>query len=113
MIIALAKGTASLFCAKRCRHGCSAPVILLTGEGDRDLALQALAAGAADYLVKGDIDAVDLERSIRYALQQKRHALELEEKVAERTAELEQANTALRETKSKFAPFLKRPKRPA
>jgi signal transduction histidine kinase len=84
------------------RHGCRAPVILLTGNGDRELALQALSAGAADYLVKGEIDAIDLERSIRYALQQKRHAYELEEKVAERTKELEQANEALRESEKKI-----------
>ncbi len=78
--------------------GCKAPIILLTGEGDRDLALQALDAGAADYLVKGEIDAASLERSIRYALQQKQHASDLEEKVAERTAELEQVNAALRQS---------------
>ncbi|MBA3962611.1 MAG: response regulator, partial [Chthoniobacterales bacterium] len=79
-------------------RGCKAPVILLTGVGDRDLALQALEAGAADYLVKGEIDAAALERSIRYALQQKRNAADLQEKVAERTAELEQVNSALRES---------------
>ena len=78
--------------------GCKAPVILLTGEGDRDLALQALDAGAADYLVKGEIDAVTLERSIRYAMQQNQNAALLKEKVEERTAELVQANAALRES---------------
>jgi signal transduction histidine kinase len=83
-------------------HGCRAPVILLTGEGDRDLALQALEAGAADYLVKGEIDAAALERSIRYSLQTKRYALELQEKVAERTAELEEANAALRESEKQI-----------
>ncbi len=88
------------------RHGCKAPFIVLTGEGDRDLALEALAAGAADYLVKGDIDAVDLERSIRYALQQKRHSIELEEKVVERTTELEQANAALRESEQQIRALL-------
>lgn len=88
------------------RHGCKAPVILLTGEGDRDLALQALAAGAADYLVKGEIDAIALERSIRYALQQTRHALELEDKVAERTRELEQANETLRDNEQKIRALL-------
>ena len=86
--------------------GCRAPVILLTGEGDRDLALKALDAGAADYLVKGEIDAAALERSIRYALQKKQHALELEEKVAERTAELEEANAALRESETRIRALL-------
>ena len=73
-------------------NGCKAPIILLTGQGDRELSLQALEAGAADYLVKGNIDAVILERAIRYSLQQKRHADELEQKVAERTAELARSN---------------------
>jgi hypothetical protein len=35
----------------------------------------------------------------RYALPQKQHALELQEKVAERTAKLEAANAALRGNK--------------
>ncbi len=82
------------------RHGCKAPVILITGQQDRELALQALEAGAADYLVKGQIDAGALERSIRYALQQKRLEVELARKVAERTAELERTNAALRESES-------------
>ncbi len=83
-------------------RGCKAPVILLTGEGDRDLALQALEAGAADYLVKGEIDGGALERSIRYALQQKRNARELEGKVTERTAKLEEVNAALRESEKQI-----------
>ena len=77
------------------RLGCKAPMILLTGQGDRDLLLKALDAGASDYLIKAKIDAAVLERSIRYALQQKRHTDELERKVADRTAELERANAAL------------------
>jgi len=49
-----------------------APVILLTGMGDGDIDLAAMRAGAADYLVKGELDAPTLERSIRYALEQSR-----------------------------------------
>jgi diguanylate cyclase (GGDEF)-like protein len=49
-------------------EGCCKPVILLTGQGDRELDLQAMEAGASDYLVKGQIDASLLERSIRYAI---------------------------------------------
>jgi signal transduction histidine kinase len=94
----LGKKDGLLLLREALERGCKAPVILLTGEGDRDLALQALEAGAADYLVKGEIDAGALERSIRYALQQSQHALELQQKVAERTAKLEQANAALRES---------------
>jgi diguanylate cyclase (GGDEF)-like protein/PAS domain S-box-containing protein len=52
--------------------GLTAPLILLTGQGDGDIDLAAMRAGAADYLVKGQIDAPLLERSIRYALEQSR-----------------------------------------
>ncbi len=102
----LGKDTGMSLLREALGQGCRAPIILLTGQGDRDLALEALEAGAADYLVKGDINAVMLERSIRYALQQKRHALELEEKVTERTAALEEANRALRDSEKRIRALL-------
>ncbi|MEP6809466.1 MAG: response regulator [Chthoniobacterales bacterium] len=102
----LGKGDGLLLLREALEQGCKAPIIVLTGQGDRDLALKALEAGAADYLVKGTLNAVALERAIRYALQQKRHALELEEKVAERTVELEAANAALRESEQKIRALL-------
>ncbi len=98
----LGKGDGIHLLREALRQGCKAPLILLTGAGDRDVALNALEAGAADYLVKGDIDALMLERSIRYALQQKHQEGELEQKVAERTAELERANSALRENETRI-----------
>jgi diguanylate cyclase (GGDEF)-like protein len=48
------------------------PIIFLTGQDSRDLDVQAMEAGAADYLVKGKIDPLVLERSIRYALERQR-----------------------------------------
>jgi diguanylate cyclase (GGDEF)-like protein len=48
------------------------PVIFLTGQNNRELDVQAMEAGAADYLVKGKIDALLLERSIRFALERQR-----------------------------------------
>jgi PAS domain S-box-containing protein len=50
------------------RRGVTAPVIMLTGRGSRGVDMEAMAAGAADYLVKGHIDPELLERTIRYAL---------------------------------------------
>jgi serine phosphatase RsbU (regulator of sigma subunit) len=46
-------------------------VIVLTGRQERD-GVEALAAGAQDYLGKGAITAELLERSIRYAIERKR-----------------------------------------
>ena len=54
------------------RRGCRAPLILLTGQGDRDIDLAAMSAGAADFLPKSQLSAALLERSIRYALDRKR-----------------------------------------
>lgn len=48
---------------------CKAPLILLTGQGDHQVDLEAMEAGAADYLVKDRLDAHLLERSIRYAVE--------------------------------------------
>lgn len=50
------------------RQGCRKPMILLTGQGDQDVDLGAIKAGASDYLLKSQIDASLLERSIRYAM---------------------------------------------
>jgi two-component system, cell cycle sensor histidine kinase and response regulator CckA len=54
--------------------GCAAPVILLTGQGEHEIDLEAMKAGAADYMVKGRLDSDLLERSIRYALERRRAA---------------------------------------
>ncbi len=48
--------------------GCKEPIIMLTGKGDQKIDVEAMEAGAADYLVKDKIDAFILERSIRYAI---------------------------------------------
>ncbi|HKI45459.1 MAG TPA: PAS domain S-box protein [Balneolales bacterium] len=52
--------------------GCEAPLILLTGQGDREIDLKAMRYGAADYLVKSELQAPLLERSIRYAIERKK-----------------------------------------
>ena len=46
--------------------GCSIPVIMLTANSDPAIDEAALEAGALDYLVKGEVTPVLLERSIRY-----------------------------------------------
>lgn len=48
------------------------PIVVLTGLGDELVALQAVQAGAQDYLIKGEIDSWLLRRTIRYALERNR-----------------------------------------
>lgn len=48
---------------------CETPIILLTGVGDQEVDLEAMHAGASDYLIKSELTASLLERAIRYAIQ--------------------------------------------
>lgn len=53
-----------------CRaQGSRTPVIIFTGHGGREVDVEAMRAGAEDYLIKGQLDADTLERSIRYAVE--------------------------------------------
>jgi signal transduction histidine kinase len=72
-------------------RGCKAPIILLTGNDDWETDVEAMKAGAADYLVKGQLDARLLERSIRYALERKR----AQEELLEYAHEIERKNRDL------------------
>ena len=43
-------------------------LVVLSGLADEDVAVQALQAGAQDYLIKGQVDSALLVRAIRYAI---------------------------------------------
>lgn len=51
------------------KSNCTSPIIILTGRGDPSIDEESLKIGAADYLVKGQMNGETLSRSIRYALQ--------------------------------------------
>jgi diguanylate cyclase (GGDEF)-like protein/PAS domain S-box-containing protein len=63
------------------------PLVVLTGLEDESVAAQALQQGAQDYLVKGQIDARSLVRSLRYAIERNNleEALSAEKDRAEAT----------------------------
>lgn len=65
-------------------HAPSIPIVVLSGLSDEDAAIKTMEQGAQDYLIKGQVDAQLLWRSLRYALQ--RHAVE--ERINERNREL-------------------------
>jgi signal transduction histidine kinase len=93
--------------AKVQEHHPETPVVLITGHGDHELAIQALRGGAYDYLLK-PIDRDDFIAALSRALhtrqlrrqvevQQRaleRHALSLEQQVEQLTHELAASNAA-------------------
>ena len=64
--------------------GCQTPIILLTGYGEEEVDLEAMRVGAADYLVKDQVNSTVIERCIRYAI----HRAETLEALREREAQV-------------------------
>jgi two-component sensor histidine kinase len=62
----------------------STEFILLTGEGDIRVDIDAANAGAADYLVKRGLTAAALERSVRYAVERGRSTGRLRQLLVEK-----------------------------
>ena len=58
------------------RTGTHCPIIFLTGHSDFNLDLQAMQVGASDYLIKDQLNAALLERSIRYSI---KHSMDMQE----------------------------------
>jgi len=81
---------------KRMRdHGIvNVPVIVFTGVGDESLALKCLECGAQDYLIKNEINANMLMRSIRYSLERKYVETELIDSQKETREIIETAHDA-------------------
>jgi PAS domain S-box-containing protein len=80
------------------KRGLVAPIIILTGKENYEADLAATRAGAADYLVKGRINAQLLERSIRYAIERKQTEEKLRQAHTETSrlaGQLRQANRQL------------------
>jgi DNA-binding response OmpR family regulator len=65
---------------KAIEEGCRVPLIVLTGQHDYQVDVEAMEAGAADYLNKEQLSPALLERSIRYARERQRLLAELERK---------------------------------
>ena len=68
--------------------GTSVPIVLLTGQGDRAIDVQAMQEGAADYLVKGEITPPLLERTLRFAIERHHQKKVRDELIAELTEAL-------------------------
>lgn len=77
---------------------CNAPMILLTGMESHTVDISAMHAGASDYLVKGEITARMLERSIRYAIGHHRDL----EALRQSALELQRLNVQLRASENEL-----------
>jgi PAS domain S-box-containing protein len=65
------------------------PMIMVTGRGRYEIDVEAMRAGATDYVSKDQLNSSFLERTIRYALERRRVEEELEQRVQERTREIQ------------------------
>lgn len=83
--------------------GITTPVIVMTGQGDEQLAVEIMKAGATDYLAKGRMSSEVLASSVRHALRV--HQAEMH--AAEATAQRQQAEVALRQNERLLAITLK------
>src|SRR6266536_2874649 len=48
---------------------CEEPIVLLSGEGNKLIDVEAMQTGATDYLIKSELSVDKLERCIRYSLE--------------------------------------------
>jgi len=75
------------------KRGLDVAVVMVTGEGDQELAADLFRMGAYDYLVKGRIRGMTLRRTIDQALTRRR----LEEHIREQSDELTHSSLQLEE----------------
>lgn len=60
-------------------EGCRAPIIMLTGQSEREIDITALEIGADDFLEKDQLSSKLLERSIRYSIERKKLMVNLQD----------------------------------
>lgn len=77
------------------KAGCIAPIILLNEKNDNHLDNEAMQAGAADFLVKGEFEAPLLERAIRYSLKHARSLKEIQNSEAKFRSVIQSASDAI------------------
>jgi diguanylate cyclase (GGDEF)-like protein/PAS domain S-box-containing protein len=91
----LGEGTGIELLREAIAAGCRVPMILLTGQGDKETDIEATESGAADYLVKGAIESATLERAIRYAMAHGQTLETLRESETRFRSVVESANDAI------------------
>ena len=86
-------------------QGCDIPIILFTGQGDQEVAVEAMKAGATDYLTKGKLSLESVTQSILYALGLRKEAAlrkPTEEKLKKSHVDLTLAHSELQASMQKL-----------
>lgn len=86
-------------------RGIGVPIIFLTGHGDQEIAVEAMKAGANDYLSKGKLSAEALSHSVRYAMRLHTEAearKQAEEQLKRSHAEVTRKNAELQDSLQKL-----------
>lgn len=73
----------------------STPIVIITGNEDERMALEALRDGAQDYLLKSEISPVTISRSILYSIERKRIEAELVRSKANNEALIENTKDSI------------------
>jgi PAS domain S-box-containing protein len=77
--LSLPDASGKLLVAEMVRLAGSVPIIVLTGYADRDFGIKTLALGISDYLLKDELNAAQLHKSISYSVERRRISAELNE----------------------------------
>jgi PAS domain S-box-containing protein len=72
-------------------NGVTSPLVMVTGRGRYEVDIEAMQAGACDYVTKAELTSALLERIVRYAINQQHTEQILEQRVQERTEALQTA----------------------
>ncbi|NIP99221.1 MAG: response regulator [Nitrospinaceae bacterium] len=81
------------------------PIIFLTGQGDQEVAVEAMKSGATDYRTKGSLSSESLFQSIRFAIQLRKEEdrrIQAEEQLKKYNKELTQTNKELQVSMEKL-----------
>ncbi len=81
-----------------CQH---APIIMLTGQGNESLVLEALESGAIDYIPKRNISSENLQRAICHGMEK----IRLQTELAAHQRELERTNHELKQRTDEIQRF--------
>lgn len=63
------------------KHSRTIPIIILSGQSDMKLAIEAITLGSQDYLIKGEFDEKLLSKTIRYSMERIQNLKALEESI--------------------------------